>query len=65
MEVGPLARMLVGYASGQEEIKEAVTETLAALKAPPAVLFSTLGRTAARGIETRLIARWAMEFYGS
>jgi hydrogenase large subunit len=64
MEVGPLARMLVGYASGQEEIKEAVTETLAALKAPPAVLFSTLGRTAARGIETRLIARWAMEFYG-
>jgi len=64
MEVGPLARMLVGYASGQEEIKEAVTETLAALKAPPAVLFSTLGRTAARGIETRLIARWAKEFYG-
>ena len=64
MEVGPLARMLVGYASGQEEIKEAVTETLAALKAPPAVLFSTLGRTAARGIETRLVARWAMEFYG-
>jgi hydrogenase large subunit len=63
MEVGPLARMLVGYASGQEEIKEAVTETLAALKAPPAVLFSTLGRTAARGIETRLIARWAKEFY--
>jgi len=64
MEVGPLARMLVGYASGHEEIKEAVTETLAALKAPPAVLFSTLGRTAARGIETRLIARWALEFYG-
>ena len=64
MEVGPLARMLVGYAAGQQEIKEAVTETLAALKAPATVLFSTLGRTAARGIETRLIARWAMEFYG-
>ena len=64
MEVGPLARMLVGYASGNAEIKDAVTETLAALKAPATVLFSTLGRTAARGIETRLIARWAMEFYG-
>ena len=63
MEVGPLARMLVGYASGNQEIKDAVTETLAALKAPAAVLFSTLGRTAARGIETRLVARWAMEFY--
>ena len=63
MEVGPLARMLVGYASGNQEIKDAVTETLAALKAPAAVLFSTLGRTAARGIETRLIARWATEFY--
>ncbi len=63
MEVGPLARMLVGYAAGRPEIKEAVTEVLAALKAPPAMLFSTLGRTAARCIETRLVARWALEFY--
>jgi hydrogenase large subunit len=63
MEVGPLARMLVGFANGNEEIKEAVTEVLSALKAPATVLFSTLGRTAARGIETRLIARWAKEFY--
>ncbi len=64
MEVGPLSRMLVGYAAGNAEIKDIVTETLAALKAPPAVLFSTLGRTAARGIETKLIARWALEFFG-
>ena len=63
MEVGPLARMLVGYASGQPEIKEAVTETLAALNAPTSVLFSTLGRTAARAIETRLAARWGLEFF--
>jgi len=63
MEVGPLARMLVGFASGNAEIKDAVLGTLGALKAPPSVLFSTLGRTAARGIETKLIARWAMEFY--
>ena len=55
--------MLVGYASGQSEIKEAVTETLAALNAPPAVLFSTLGRTAARAIETRLAARWGLGFF--
>jgi hydrogenase large subunit len=64
MEVGPLARLLVGFASGNAEIKDAVLQTLGALKAPPAVLFSTLGRTAARGIETKLVARWAQEFYG-
>jgi hydrogenase large subunit len=65
MEVGPLARMLVGYASGQDEIKAAVGETLGALGAPPSVLFSTLGRTAARGIEARLTAKWGLEFYDS
>ncbi len=63
MEVGPLSRLLVGFAAGNGEIKEAVTEALSALKAPPAVLFSTLGRTAARGIETKLVARWALEFF--
>jgi hydrogenase large subunit len=63
MEVGPLSRMLVGFASGNAEIKDAVVETLAALKAPASVLFSTLGRTAARGIESKLAARWALEFY--
>ena len=57
MEVGPLARMLVSYASGHKEVKEMVGDTLKALNAPPAALFSTLGRTAARGIETVLIAR--------
>ena len=65
MEVGPLARMLVGYAGGQTEIKEAVGEALGALKAPASVLFSTLGRTAARGIEARLTAKWGLEFFDS
>ncbi len=57
MQVGPLARMLVGYASGHPDIKPLVTDTLARLQVGPSVLFSTLGRTAARGIETVLIAR--------
>jgi hydrogenase large subunit len=65
MEVGPLARMLVGYASGQSEIKGAVGEALGALNAPASVLFSTLGRTAARGIEARLTAKWGLEFFDS
>jgi hydrogenase large subunit len=63
MEVGPLARMLVAYASGHAEVKEAVNGVLKALDVPVAALFSTLGRTAARGIETQLIAGWAKEFY--
>ena len=63
MEVGPLARMLVGYASGNHEVKEVVTEALGILKAPATVLFSTLGRTAARCLETRLAATWGLEFY--
>ena len=63
MEVGPLARLLVAYASGQDEVKEAVNGALKALDVPVAALFSTLGRTAARGIETQLIARWSKEFY--
>jgi len=64
MEVGPLARLLVAYASGHQEVKEAVDGALRALDVPVTALFSTLGRTAARGIETQLVARWALEFYG-
>ena len=63
MEVGPLARLLVGYASGSDEIRGVVDEALGALGAPVDALFSTLGRTAARGLETRLVVRWMKEFY--
>jgi hydrogenase large subunit len=56
MEVGPLARMLVAYASGHEGAKALVGEVLGKLGVGPAALFSTLGRTAARGIETMLLA---------
>ena len=61
MEVGPLARMLMGFASGRTEFKEVVTEALGKLKVGPEALFSTLGRTAARGLEARLCAHWLME----
>jgi hydrogenase large subunit len=65
MEVGPLSRLLVAYASGSKEVQELVNGTLKKLNAPVAALFSTLGRTAARGLETVLIADWALEFYDS
>jgi len=57
MEVGPLARMLVAYASGHEDAKALVDGTLATLGVPVTALYSTLGRTAARGMETVLLAR--------
>jgi hydrogenase large subunit len=55
MEVGPLARMLVAYASGQARAKELVDGALGALDVGPEALFSTLGRTAARGLETVMV----------
>ncbi|NNE45916.1 MAG: nickel-dependent hydrogenase large subunit [Rhodothermales bacterium] len=65
MEVGPLARLVVGYAAGNQDIRDVVNDTLQRLNAPASVLFSTLGRTAARGLETQLVAHWMQEFYGS
>jgi Ni,Fe-hydrogenase I large subunit len=69
MEVGPLARMLVAYASGHTRVVEVVTDVLGKLGAGPAVLFSTLGRTAARCIETVVVAEqligWVDELIAS
>lgn len=63
MEVGPLARMIVAYAAGKEPQKSLIDDTLKQLDLPAEALFSTLGRTAARGLETKLTADWALEFY--
>jgi hydrogenase large subunit len=56
MEVGPLARVLVLYASGHAQTKELVDSTLAKLQLPVQALYSTLGRVAARTLETKVIA---------
>lgn len=65
MEVGPLARLLVAFAAGRSDVKEVVEEALQRLDVPMTALFSTLGRTAARGLETRLAVHWMREFYNS
>ncbi len=56
MEVGPLARVLMLYANGHAQTKELVDMTLSTLDVPVDALFSTLGRTAARTLETKIIA---------
>ena len=65
MEVGPLARMIVGYARGNAKIKKIVDDSLAALKVGPAALHSTLGRTLARGLESKICADYSMELLDS
>ncbi len=59
-EVGPLARNLVAYTSGQEDVKNLIGHVLKTLGVGTDALFSTLGRTAARGVETVVIGN-AME----
>ncbi|MEJ2393412.1 MAG: nickel-dependent hydrogenase large subunit [Candidatus Thiodiazotropha sp.] len=56
VEVGPLARVLMLYASGHDQTKELVNMTLSKLDLPTRALFSTLGRTAARTLETKILA---------
>lgn len=55
VETGPLAQVLVAYGQPNSPVKPLVDGVLADLKLPPEALFSTLGRTAARGIEALAI----------
>ena len=55
-EVGPLARLGVAYAAGVQPVRRSVNQFLAELGVGQAALFSTIGRLAARALETQLIA---------
>ena len=63
MEVGPLARVLMLYARGHAQTVELVDMTLAQLQLPVEALFSTLGRTAARTLETKIIGDTMQTWY--
>ena len=63
MEVGPLARVLTLYASGHEQTRELVSMALKKLDLPTEALFSTLGRTAARTLETKVIVDMMQVWY--
>ncbi len=62
VEVGPLARMVIGYVAGDDRIKKYVGNFLKRSGLPIEVLFSTVGRTAARAIETELMADVMMDW---
>jgi hydrogenase large subunit len=63
MEVGCLSRMVLGYVQPKQFpfIKETIDSVLHKLDLPVTALFSTLGRTAARGIETLYCAQLQSE----
>ncbi|MCP3941629.1 MAG: nickel-dependent hydrogenase large subunit [Desulfobacteraceae bacterium] len=56
MEVGPLARVLTAYAKGHTDMVKLVDELLTQLDLTMDNMHSTLGRVAARALETKLIA---------
>ncbi len=63
MEVGPLARYIVGYAKGHERIREQVDGFLRDLELPFEAIFSTLGRTAARALESLYCCELQQHFF--
>ena len=67
VEVGPLARVLMLYANknapAHAQTKELVDMTLSKLDIPVEALFSTLGRTAARTLETKVFVDTMQVWY--
>ncbi len=62
VEVGPLARLVVGYVAGDKRTKKYADNFLKRSGLPLTVLFSTVGRTAARAIETEMIGDAMLEW---
>ena len=55
MEVGPLARLVVAYASGVSEVKSGVDRTLLKLGLEMPALYSVIGRIVARALESQIV----------
>lgn len=63
VEVGPLSCLLVNYAKGNPIVVEAVDNLLARTGLPIAALFTTLGRTAARMLQTVLVGQACLKTF--
>lgn len=55
VEVGPLARLLIAYAAGHEAVRNTMDAYTERLGLPFEFWYSTLGRTVARGLETKVV----------
>ncbi len=56
MQVGPLANIVVNFAKGNEKVVKVVEKFLSDTGLPISAVFSTLGRTAARMMEAKVVA---------
>ena len=56
-EVGPLARVLINYAAGEQTVKDEVDAALSAAGADADKLHSVMGRHLARALEARMLAK--------
>ncbi|MBE0490952.1 MAG: nickel-dependent hydrogenase large subunit [Sulfurospirillum sp.] len=65
LQVGPLANIVVNYAKGNKRVQKAVNDFLAKTGLPIAIVASTLGRTACRMLETKIIADHALEAFNA
>jgi hydrogenase large subunit len=63
-ELGPLARMVNNYVQGDTKVKGLVDSLLGQVGADVGVLFSVLGRHAARALETKFIADSMVDWLG-
>ncbi|MGS0674266.1 nickel-dependent hydrogenase large subunit [Shewanella sp. 125m-1] len=63
VEVGPLACLLVSYARGNPVVVDAVNDLLETTGLPVEALFTTLGRTAARMLQTVIVAQEGLKTF--
>ncbi|MGJ4898356.1 MULTISPECIES: nickel-dependent hydrogenase large subunit [unclassified Bradyrhizobium] len=63
MEVGPLARVLMLHAKGHEPTRELAGYALGKLELPLTAMFSTMGRTAARALESKIVVDQMSTWY--
>ena len=63
MEVGPLARVLMMYAKKDAAAQDIVNRSLSILDLETSALFSTLGRTLARAVETKIVVNQLQSWY--
>ncbi len=64
-QVGPLANIVVNYAKGNPLVVKEVDEFLAKTKLPLSAVLSTLGRTACRMLEARIVANNALKAFNN
>ncbi|WP_315802243.1 nickel-dependent hydrogenase large subunit [Bradyrhizobium sp. SZCCHNS3002] len=63
MEVGPLARVLMLHAKGHEPTRELAGYALGKLDLPLTAMLSTMGRTAARALESKIVVDQMSTWY--